>query len=82
MAGTKIKLDFTSWNKTIIGNTQDSILKQGEAAGLLLPHSCRGGMCGRCKIKLKSGDVKQVASDGLSDLDKKQGFFGYSIAHC
>jgi ferredoxin len=76
MAGTgkKINLDFNSWHKIIVGNTQDSILKQGEAAGLLLPYSCRGGMCGRCKIKLKSGEVKQLATDGLSDADKNQGF--------
>jgi ferredoxin len=31
-------------------------------------------MCGRCKIKLKSGDVRQLATDGLSDVDKEQGF--------
>jgi len=74
MARTKISLDFNSWNKTISGNTQETILKQGEAAGLLLPYSCRGGMCGRCKIKLKSGEVKQLASDGLTDTEKKQGF--------
>lgn len=74
MAGSKINLDFSSWNKTISGNTRDSILKQGEAADLLLPYSCRGGMCGRCKIKLKSGEVKQITSDGLTDDEKKQGF--------
>jgi uncharacterized protein YcbX/ferredoxin len=70
----KVNLHFDSWNKNVIGNTKDSILDQGEAAGMLLPYSCRGGMCGRCKIKLKSGEVKQLANDGLSDADKEQGF--------
>jgi len=70
----KVNLDFNSWKKTFTGNTKDSILEQGEAAGMLLPYSCRGGMCGRCKIKLKSGEVKQLSSDGLSDDDKEQGF--------
>lgn len=70
----KVNLHFDSWNKNVIGNTKDSILDQGEAAGMLLPYSCRGGMCGRCKIKLKSGEVKQLANDGLSDSDKEQGF--------
>jgi len=70
----KVNLDFNSWNKTVMGNSKDSILEQAEAAGMLLPYSCRGGMCGRCKIKLKSGEVKQLASDGLSDVDKEQGF--------
>jgi len=70
----KVNLSFDSWNKNVIGNTKDTILEQGEAAGMLLPYSCRGGMCGRCKIKLKSGEVKQLASDGLSDEEKDQGF--------
>lgn len=70
----KVNLDFDSWNKNFIGNTKETILEQGEAAGMLLPYSCRGGMCGRCKIKLKSGDVRQLATDGLSDVDKEQGF--------
>jgi len=74
MPAKKVNLDFDSWKKSFTGNTQDTILEQGEAAGMLLPYSCRGGMCGRCKIKLKSGDVRQLATDGLSDEEKKQGF--------
>jgi uncharacterized protein YcbX/ferredoxin len=74
MPPKKVNLDFDSWNKNFVGNTKDTILEQGEAAGMLLPYSCRGGMCGRCKIKLKSGDVRQLASDGLSDEAKEQGF--------
>jgi uncharacterized protein YcbX/ferredoxin len=74
MPAKKVNLHFDSWKKNVIGNTNDSILDQGEAAGMLLPYSCRGGMCGRCKIKLKSGDVRQLATDGLSDVDKEQGF--------
>jgi uncharacterized protein YcbX/ferredoxin len=74
MPAKKVNLDFDSWKKNFIGNTKDTILEQGEAAGMLLPYSCRGGMCGRCKIKLKSGDVRQLATDGLSDAEKEQGF--------
>jgi len=70
----KVNLTFDSWNKEFIGNSKDTILEQGEAAGMLLPYSCRGGMCGRCKIKLKSGEVRQLSSDGLSDEEKEQGF--------
>jgi len=70
----KVNLSFDSWNKNVIGNTKETILEQGEAAGMLLPYSCRGGMCGRCKIKLQSGEVKQLANDGLSDEEQQQGF--------
>jgi ferredoxin len=31
-------------------------------------------MCGRCKIKLESGDVEQLATDGLSGEDIENGY--------
>jgi uncharacterized protein YcbX/ferredoxin len=70
----KVTIEFGSWNKIHKGNSQDPILDQGEAAGLILPYSCRGGMCGRCKIKLTSGEVKQLADDGLTDDEKNEGY--------
>jgi len=70
----KPMIDFSSWNKQVKGNNKDTILEQGEDAGLILPYSCRGGICGRCKIKLESGDVEQVATDGLSPKDIEQGY--------
>lgn len=70
----KVNIQFESWNKKHKGNTQEPILDQGEAAGLILPYSCRGGMCGRCKIKLDSGKVKQLADDGLTDDEKAEGY--------
>jgi uncharacterized protein YcbX/ferredoxin len=70
----KVNIVFDSWNKTHKGNTQEPILEQGESAGLILPYSCRGGMCGRCKIKLINGEVKQLADDGLTDDEKAEGY--------
>lgn len=69
-----VEILFDSWDKLIKGNTKQPILDQGENAGLILPYSCRGGMCGRCKIKVESGQVKQLADDGLTDEEKKQGY--------
>lgn len=70
----KVNLLFKSWDTFHKGNTQEPILDQGEAAGLILPYSCRGGMCGRCKIKLENGSVRQLADDGLTDEEKQQGY--------
>lgn len=69
-----VSIDFKSWNKTYQADNQLSILEHGEASGLILPYSCRAGMCGRCKVKLESGEVRQLASDGLTDAEKDQGF--------
>ncbi len=70
----KVNILFDSWDTYYQGNTEEPILDQGEAAGLVLPYSCRGGMCGSCKMKLQSGEVKQLASDGLTDFEKEQGY--------
>ena len=60
-------------------STGKSLLEQGEDAGLILNYSCRAGMCGSCIVKLKSGQVKQLADDGLTDDEKKE---GYILACC
>lgn len=67
-------ISFNSFNKTVQGNNQQSLLEQGENAGLMLPYSCRAGMCGRCKVQLISGEVRQHCQDGLSDEEQSQGY--------
>jgi uncharacterized protein YcbX/ferredoxin len=67
-------LTFSSFNKTITGNNNQTLLEQGEDAGLVLPYSCRGGMCGSCKVKLEQGEVEQLCQDGLSDDEQQQGY--------
>lgn len=67
-------LTFSSFNKTINGNNQQTLLEQGEDAGLILPYSCRAGMCGSCKVQLLDGEVEQSCKDGLSDEEQQQGY--------
>ena len=73
-ASKKVNILFDSWDKYVQGNNKQTLLEQGENAGLILAHSCRAGMCGRCKVKLESGEVKQLATDGLTDDEHQQGF--------
>ena len=70
----KPTLTFSSFNKTIKGNNEKTLLEQGEDAGLILPYSCRAGMCGRCKVELLEGEVEQHCKDGLSDEEQQQNF--------
>ncbi len=70
----KISIHFSRWSKTYQGNTKDSILEQGESAGLILPYSCRAGCCGSCKAKLVSGQVKEHSTNGLSASEQQQGY--------
>ena len=70
----KINILFDSWNTFHKGNNQETLLEQGEAANLIIPYSCRGGMCGSCKVKLESGEVDQLCKDGLTDVEQQQGY--------
>jgi len=70
----KITIQFETWNKSQPADNQKTILEHGEEAGLLIPSSCRAGMCGSCKAKLISGEVTQLADDGLSAAEKHQGY--------
>ncbi len=67
-------INFNSWEKVHNGNTKDTVLEQAETAGLILPYSCREGMCGACKVQLDSGAVEQHCQDGLSDAEQQEGF--------
>lgn len=70
----KVSIFFRRWHKYFQGNKHQSILEQGEAAGLILPYSCRAGCCGSCKAKLVSGQVKQLSTNGLSAGEQQQGY--------
>jgi ferredoxin len=70
----KVTIQFETWNKTYTGDNQKTILEHGEDAGLIIPASCRAGMCGSCRAKLISGEVTQLADDGLTIEEKNQGY--------
>ncbi|TPH16127.1 2Fe-2S iron-sulfur cluster-binding protein [Litorilituus lipolyticus] len=69
-----ISITFLSKQKNIQGNNNTVILNQGEKAGLILPHSCLRGQCGRCKAKLISGEVKQLKTDGLTTAEQENNY--------
>lgn len=70
----KVNILFDSWDTHHSGNNQETLLDQGEEAGLIMHYSCRGGSCGSCKVKLESGDVEQLATDGLTPQEQNDGY--------
>lgn len=59
---------------SVTGNNQQLLLDQAEKAGVAIPYSCRGGKCGRCKVKLLEGEVKTLNNEGLSDDEQREGY--------
>lgn len=70
----KLNIHFDKWQKHYQADNQKTLLEHGEDAGLILPYSCRAGMCGNCKARLISGEVMQTAADGLTDQEKQAGY--------
>lgn len=53
----------------------ESVLVAAEAAGIVLPSSCRNGTCRTCICQLSSGAVSYlVAWPGLSSDEKREGW--------
>lgn len=54
---------------------QDNLLAAGLRSGISLAYGCNNASCGRCKVKLLSGKVRQVRDPGyrLADNDVRDG---------
>ncbi|WP_413283226.1 YcbX family protein [Vibrio sp. MA40-2] len=60
-------------NQEFEGDNQSSILQQAEKQGLYIASSCRAGICGTCRITLKSGLVDQENTPVLTEDDITNG---------
>jgi len=55
----------------------NSILEAGLSSGFALNYGCSNGNCGKCKVKLISGDIKKIRPHDFvfSQSDKLQNYF-------
>jgi NAD(P)H-flavin reductase len=51
----------------------ETVLNAAQRAGYELPYSCRKGVCGTCKCKLASGEVRAYTGDTLSTQERAAG---------
>ncbi len=70
----QLEIHYQGSDLTISGDNQQLLLDQAEQAGINIPYSCRGGKCGRCKVKLIEGEVISLSSQGLTQLEIEQGY--------
>lgn len=73
-ADTTVTIENTGESFACAAGT--AILDAGLAAGLHMPHSCRGGACGTCKAKILAGEVDHgwVMSFVITDEEKADGY--------
>ncbi len=72
----KFKLTFYPDNKTIEVEKGKSILSASISAGVYINSSCGGdGVCGRCKVILKKGQVLTQPTGRISLEERKKGIY-------
>lgn len=69
----QFRVEFKRSNKAINVDGLSPLLLQAEAAGIELPFSCRAGKCGKCKLPLLSGEVKQSSTKPLTAQELEDG---------
>lgn len=69
-----LQINYLGSAITVQGDNQQLLLDQAEQAGIAIPYSCRGGKCGRCKVKLIEGEVLTLNNEALSNEELAQGY--------
>lgn len=64
---------FTTSGKSAALPADKTVLEAAENVGVEIPWSCRVGICGTCKVKLRQGSVSMEVEDGLPPEDKAAG---------
>ena len=69
-----VKLKILPYNKEIAAEKNKSLLQTLISAGVNIYASCGGrGTCGKCKIKILSGEYTTETSQFISEKEKQQG---------
>jgi uncharacterized 2Fe-2S/4Fe-4S cluster protein (DUF4445 family) len=70
----KFKVTFYPDNKTVEVQKDTTILAAGISAGIYITSSCGGeGVCGRCKVILRKGQVFSQSTGRITADEKKRG---------
>ncbi|MCF8093224.1 MAG: 2Fe-2S iron-sulfur cluster binding domain-containing protein, partial [Desulfotignum sp.] len=68
-------IEFLPHNRQIKVNDGESLIRAAMEAGVHINASCGGGgVCGKCRVKIESGEVGGGISEQLSDADKGKGY--------
>lgn len=73
MTNTMVQLLPPDWRFAV--EPDQTILAAAEAAGFVLPSSCRNGTCRTCLCRLEAGQVRHLLEwPGLSAEEKREGW--------
>lgn len=67
------KIAFSKSGKSGALAPDQSVLEAAEAIGVAIDYECRVGICGRCKVPLRQGQVTMEVEDALAADEKADG---------
>ena len=72
----KFKVTFLPDNKTVLAEKDKTILSAAISAGVYINSVCGGdGVCGRCKVVLKKGQVSQQLNGIITEEERKNNIY-------
>ena len=77
----EINLSYKGKTSTVTIPGDKSILDVALDEGINIPFSCCSGSCGTCMAKLKSGEVKMIGGNVLTDKEIEQGYILTCVSH-
>jgi uncharacterized 2Fe-2S/4Fe-4S cluster protein (DUF4445 family) len=68
-------IQFLPHNRQITVRPGENLIRAAMEAGVHINASCGGGgVCGKCRVKIESGDVEGGISEQLSEKDREKGY--------
>lgn len=74
IAGTECEIRFVNSARTVIAESDESVLEAGLREDVDLAFSCTLGGCGTCRVKLLSGRVDMIEDNCLSEEEIAEGW--------
>jgi glycine betaine catabolism B len=75
IAQQKATIHFIKSQRTITTDGTDSILELAEQEGIPIPSACRAGACGACKVRIRQGKVRYIATpNALTSAEQEAGY--------
>ncbi len=68
------KVTIQGSGASFVAQPEQTILEAADASGVALEHSCRAGICGTCRMRKVSGQVKTDGQSLLSEADIGTGY--------
>jgi glycine betaine catabolism B len=68
------QVNFAKSGKTIVADSQVTLLELAEQSGIHIDHECRSGNCGECMIKCLEGRVEMTEQAEIDDINREKGW--------